>query len=488
MVNNFKILFVDVIDRRIHLQRSYPHLGIGYLVSYLHKNIGNIDVLVINRNHLKQIKSFRPDIIALSSVTQNFTQAKEIAKSAKDCSPLLPVIAGGVHITQLPESMGKSIDIGVVGEGEKTFLELVRHMRDNKDFRNGLDAIDGLAFWRNGQLVRTRQREMILPLDDIPHPDRSVLPSRENQLLLTSRGCPYRCAFCASSFFWKKVRYFSSDYVLEEIERVVRHYPVINLTIYDDLFVFDKKRLSEISAKIVKAGYHKKINFWCLARANHIDEETLGYLKEMNVKGIGMGLESGSNRILKAIKSDNVSVEINRRAIELCKRKGIFVHGSFILGSPNETEEDMLETQDFIKNSDIDKGDISVATPLPGTDFWNYALKEQMVSNDMDWSRLSIRYLEDLPDLQNCLLLTKELSKQRFLEIFRNIASGLIERRKQYDTKWDMVQGKEINLRSFFSLLNFKKFVNDPYRGLRYAANFLLTIPSRLLMSDREKR
>lgn len=481
MVRKFKILFADVLDPRIKFQSSYPHLGIGYLISYLCRNMRDIDVCIVAGDYAKHCKSYKPDLVAISSVTQNFNKAKQISREAKFSNPAAPVIIGGIHISQMPNSLEPSMDIGVIGEGEQTFLELVRHIRDNGVSKDKLDNINGLVFLRDGEVIKTKNREIILDLDRIPHPNRSVLANKGNQLLLTSRGCPYKCAFCASAHYWNKVRYFSAPYVLDEIEQIIKHHAVLNLFIFDDLFVFNKKRLAEISAGVIKRGYHKTVNFWCTARANHIDEEAIGYLKDMNMKGLGMGLESGSDRILQMVKDNTVSVEINKKAIELCRKHGIFVHGSFMLGCPGETEEEMLKTYDFVRTSGIDKGDITVATPLPGTGFWKYALQENKVSLDMDWSRLAYRYSDDLPTEENCILLSKEVSLTRFLEIFRDISAVLIEKRRGYDKKWGQVQGREIRLTRIFALSNLKKVIRDPLRGLHYAGVFMLSVPRRFL-------
>lgn len=480
MKNKFKILFMDVLDPRVKFQSSYPHLGIGYLISYLRRDMQDTDIRVAAGDYVKHLTSFKPDMVAISSVTQNFGKAKQISNEIKRIDPSLPVIIGGIHISQIPGSLNNGMDIGVIGEGEETFLELVWHIRRNGLYAEGLDNIDGLTFWRDGETVITKEREAIADLDMIPHPNRKLLANRENQLLLTSRGCPYKCAFCASAHYWDKVRYFSAEYVLDEIGRIIKDYPVMNLFIFDDLFVFNKKRLAEISSGIIKHGYHKRINFWCTARANHIDEEAIVLLKSMKIKGVGMGLESGSDRILKMVKDNTVSVEINKKAIELCNKHGIFVHGSFMLGCPYETEEDMLKTYDFVRTCGIDKGDMTVATPLPGTGFWEYALKDKKVSLDMDWSKLAYRYTDDLPEMGNCILLSNEVSKERFLEIFNDIAAVLIDKRKEYDKKWGHIQGAEMKLTMVFSWLSLKKIIRDPARALRYAVSFLSSLPRRL--------
>lgn len=478
MKKKFKILFIDVLDRGIRFQSSYPHLGIGYIISYLKRDTKDLDILVINSNELQGFRRFKPDMVAISSVTQNFNKAQNISKEIKMSDPLCKIIVGGVHISQLPESMDNSMDIGVIGEGEETFLQLVRHIRGGN---SRLDDIDGLAFWREGKIFRTKERGVIAELDNIPHPSRTLLPDNENQLLLTSRGCPYRCAFCASSHYWKNLRYFSADYVLEEVEIIIRNYPVLNLTIYDDLFIFNKERLEDISRKIVKAGFHKRVNFWCNARADYIDEDSLRYLKDMNVKGISIGLESGSDRVIKMIKSGKASLESNIRAIELCKENNIFVHGSFMLGSPNETEGDMLKTYDFVKNSGIDKGDIIVAIPLPGTQFWEYSLKEGLVSEDMDWSKLACWHIDRPPKEDDFILLTRELSKERFLSIFRDIMLVFLTKRQEYEKRWQEEQGRGLSIKRILSFMMLKKVVKDPLRGWRYLSSWLFNMPKRIL-------
>jgi radical SAM superfamily enzyme YgiQ (UPF0313 family) len=479
-MRKFRLLFINVIDDKIKFQSSYPSLGIGYLISYLLREIKDIDILVIQDNFYKSFKSFKPDCVALSSVTQNFNKAKEVAKIVKEWNYHCPVVVGGIHISQLPYTLEQNMDIGVIGEGEETFLMVMKQLISSNSYPKDLCNIAGLIFRHDGQLVMTEQRKFISILDTIPHPVRSVLPHNENQLLLTSRGCPYKCTFCASSHFWQAVRYFSSDYVIEEIEHIIKHYPVLNILIFDDLFVFNLKRLEEISSEIVKKGYHKKVSFSCNARPNHITKESIEYLKRMNVKTIAMGLESGSNRILTSLKGEEISVEINKRAIDLCKENGLFVHGSFMLGCPDETEEDMFKTRDFIKNSGIDKGDISLAAALPGTQFWAYASKKGLVSNEMDWSKLAIKSADDMPQDDDFILLSDEISRQSLLNIFREIGSVLLLKRNEYEKKWDIFQGQQIRVKKIFSPKALRKAWRDPVRGWRYAKSYLGNLPSRI--------
>ena len=479
MKKPYRILCIDILNHAIAFQESYPHLGFGYIIAFLTRSMPDIEVRVIDRDYIRHFSQFRPDLVAISSVTQNYHYAIQCAQELKKANPVTPIIIGGIHVSQLPQSLNPAFDIGVIGEGEETFLELVKHLRISPQYQKGLEKIKGITFLKDGVIIRTEPRPEITSLDLIPHPARQLLPHSEYQLLLTSRGCPYQCAFCASAHYWQKVRYFSTEYVLDEISRIIREFPVFNLFIFDDLFVFNKQRLADISEGVVRAGFHKRISFWCTARANHIDEESISLLTKMNVKGVGMGLESGSDRVLKSLKGPTVSVEINRRAIALCKKNGLFIHGSFMLGCPTETDADMRATADFVRTSGIDKGDITVATPLPGTQFWQYALREGLASDSMDWSRLAYRYTDDMPTLDNHILLSKEVSRERFVRLFREIAAVLIEKRKAYEARWSLAQGASISWPMLMSLYALKKIIRDPRRALRYFWSFIISIPVR---------
>ena len=172
------------------------------------------------------------------------------------------------------------------------------------------------------------------------------------------RGCPYKCTFCSSSKFWKRARFFSAKYVVNEIEHVIERYKVKDIMLWDDLFIANKKRLREIAALIKERRIDEKISFSCSVRANLVNDELCTLLKDMNVTGVTMGLESGTDRILKYLKQGNVTVGDNTSAIQTCKKYGFDVGGSFIIGSPTETREEVLTTLNFIKTSKLDRGDI----------------------------------------------------------------------------------------------------------------------------------
>jgi anaerobic magnesium-protoporphyrin IX monomethyl ester cyclase len=286
------------------------------------------------------------DVVAISATSQDYIQALKIAQSIKEKNRNIITILGGHHITYLPETLTEDFDIGVRGEGEQTFLHLIRYFQEN-NFRvipEKLHKIQGIIFRENGQIIITEKRKLI-NLDDIPHPNRQCVCS---QYIFTSRGCPFKCSFCSSSAFWEKTRFFSAEYVVEEIEQIMQQFPeTLQVPIWDDLFIADKKRLHKIIDLVEEKGINKKLKFSFSVRSNLVDDEMCKALKRLNVVGVAFGAESGSDRILKLMNKE-VSVNKNQMALDLLYTYRIPVMCSFIVGWTTETEKEVKETFDFI--------------------------------------------------------------------------------------------------------------------------------------------
>jgi len=408
-----KILFVNVVDefRKRRIERESPSLGTSYLTSYLRKFGDFNDITILNAGQsLKAnfLKNF--DVIGISSVTQNFDVARQAAAEAKkEADPF--VLVGGHHITALSNNLTENMDVAVLGEGEQTTLELVQALEKNC---LNLSKIKGVAYKSSGHLKVTPKRELIKPLDKIPFPARDLLHLSSHFVhMLSSRGCPYKCVFCSSSSFWKTTRFFSASYVVDEVSEILAKYKPKRVNFADDLFIADKLRLRKIKHLIQAEGLHREVEFHCTARANLVNHEVASLLKSMNVRNVSMGLESGSNRILQSLKGTSVSVEQNEKAIKILKRHGLNVSGSFIIGSPTETREEILQTYKFIQRTRLDGGDTYVLLPFPGTKVWEYGEQNGQLSDFMDWGLFEIYFEDNL----NRVMLSDVLSREELLEL-----------------------------------------------------------------------
>jgi len=422
-----RMLFIVATDTTKKVQMYYPPLGIGYMISVMRNRFGAdaIEFRVVNDDLERHILEFKPDVVGISSVSMNYNIAKGLAKVAKSHS--LPVIIGGYHISYVPDSMTEDMDVGVVGEGETTICELVElFLRKGSFDVKELGKIDGLVYRDAGALRTTKARETIKVLDDIPLPARDVLENGEMSYMFTSRGCPYKCAFCSSTRFWNTVRLFSAEYVFNEMKLLIETYHAKHIHFYDDLFIINKQRIKDIIRLLEEAGYLGKVQFSGHGRANLIDEEMVMLLKKIGFKAVAMGFESANEEILCYLKGATVTVEDNRRALALIKKHGMRVHGSFIIGAPKETREQMMDTYNFIKNNDFDEIFVNLLTPLPGTPVWDYALSRGLVTNVMDWDRLRLKFDDDY---DNAIILSELLSREELVEIFKMF---LAEERRKY--------------------------------------------------------
>jgi len=390
----------------------YPPLGLCYLSSFLKTKIPGINILLIERifGESEKVVSARildsePDVVGLTTYTVGYHQVISLCEYLKKLRPGLKIWLGGPHITSLPQTLPMHADIGVIGEGELTILELC-HKTDpaGQIIEDALQGIKGICFRKNGQLFTTPRRDLITPLDSIPPPDVSMLnmewytkPKRffimerylKGFVLLTSRGCPYDCRFCQAAVQWGKCRYHSAERVVSEIETQRKNNPNINaINIIDDLFIGSRKRLREIVRLLREKMLHDGIVFNVNGRANLIDSEVIKLLKSINVIQISYGFETGSERILSFLKKGSVSVHHNENAANLTNSYGIGVGGQFMIGTPGETREDIGQTIDFIKNHQMSHAHLSVTCPLPGTDLWEICSRKGLVSENMDWRKL----------------------------------------------------------------------------------------------------
>ncbi len=423
-----KFLLINAIDITQALQTSLPPLGLGYLVSSLRSKFGNdlIDYKIIDRDVSKEIARFKPDIVGITSVSQNYNYAIKYAKMAKKNK--IPVLIGGTHITVLPNTLTKDMDIAVIGEGEEAIKEIFSLFLEKRKFeKKNLAGIKGIAFWDGKRINQTKKRPPIAKMDSIPNPARDLMKIEKCTHVFSSRGCPYRCIFCASSRFWNSTRFFSARYVVDEVKYLYNTYGVREIDFWDDLFIVSKPRIKEIVRLLKEEKLLGKISFSCAVRSNLIDESMVKLLKRLNVKGISMGLESGTPRILNYLKGDTINIKDHMRAIRIFKKHGIEPSASFIIGSPSETREEIMQTYKFIKDSKLRGFGIYVLTPFPGTPIWEYAKERGMVNEKMDWDTLNVEFLENHKE---AIILSETLSRDELYKLVLMFKS--LQKRRYY--------------------------------------------------------
>lgn len=380
------VLHKILVRPRFKKTRNY-YLGFGYLEAYLKEQAPEVEVVIVPE--ADQILQEKPDLVGLSSVTEMWPATVELARSLRPNFDGV-ILAGGSHISALPRTLPREINVGVIGEGEKTLLEIARRVQAGRTLDD--PPLPGAAIWdRDGKLVLGPPAPL-LTMDELPLP---VQTGQDIHGLSTVRGCPFRCSHCVEWILHKKVRQLSA----EALVRGLLHYHEAGGTtkfeLLDDLFIAFPKRLIAFHDLMKQRGLLGKFEFYRISLCAHLlTEETVRLLGALGVQDAGIGIESAHPRILQKFKKGVVKVEHLENAIRLAHRYGLPLGGSAVVGYPGETEEELLTTIRFIRRAKKKYGfnfwTYYVCQPLPPSELWEEGLAKGELSADMDFSALRI--------------------------------------------------------------------------------------------------
>lgn len=365
---------------------------------------------------VKNIKKWKPDVVGISTYTTFAASAFKLAELVKKNIRGCKVVIGGPHATVRAEEIlriCKNVDYVVRGEAEDTILELVKYIEGKKSLK--LEGIDGVSFKKGARIIHNKDRFPPKNLDDYPTPDRSLLlnekklTSEDMGLIMTSRGCPYRCTYCAST---KGIRYRSVDKVLEEILTVKRKYGTSQFTFKDDSFTVNRDRVVELCKKLIdqKMG----ISWECNTRVNLIDEELLWLMKKAGCNFIKVGVESGSDKMLERMNK-KITLDQVRSAAKLFRKVGIHWTGYFMMGVVGETKNDVWKTVEFMREVKPNLGVIAVYEPFPGTAMFEEGVKKGLLKENMSlkdfYEIFPSNYYKINPAVQNDLISPEDFSR-----------------------------------------------------------------------------
>lgn len=409
-----------------------PSLGLCSLAAVARK--GGFSVKIIDANLenyslsdlVKAILNKKPKWVGVSATTLTIDAAGRIATAIKKKSPQITIIIGGVHMTAVSQATLKKyqgIDVGVIGEGEETLKELLLALKQGKN----LKKVKGLIIRDNKKLFFTGSRPFIQNLDELPMPAWDLLsgfpekytPSANSFLqlpaahLITSRGCTGKCLFCDRSVFGRLPRMHSAKRVLEMIEHLVRNYGVQEIQFFDDNFPLFPQRLEEICQGLIKRKWG--LTWSCQARCDILNPKVLRLMKQAGCWQIGLGIESGSDEILRILQKGETKEKI-RRAVQATAKAGIEIKGFFILGNPGETKETLKETEDFIQSLPLTYVHTTFFTPYPGSEAYQITHKFGRFKFKDNWSKLGRGTIEAVFIPHG---LTKKYLEKKAADIFK---------------------------------------------------------------------
>lgn len=417
---------------------QYP-LNLGYIAAVLREKgheVRMVDFNVIDSKKLPLlISGYKPELVGVTAMTPSIHNAKGIISEIKSLDKGIITVLGGVFASALPKTTMEEIedlDYLIFGEGEITIVELIEHILKKKD----LSSVDGLVFRKGKRIVKNKPLELIKNLDTIPFPVRDLVPiglyamhhvsrgfSRKEMKiieLMTSRGCPNQCIFCASGVIYgHKVRFRSYENITDEILECIKRDSINHVSILDDTFTINKNLVKRL------CGFFNDQNLtWdCFARVDTVNYDLLNLMAKSGCKKVSFGVESGSPEILKKIKKGITPIQVIK-AVKDAKKAGIrYIECTFMIGSHiDETVDDVEATSKLIYKLMPDILGVCIMCPYPGTEIYQMMINHNYLDKNPNWSQFS--FYGHLNRYKRITHLTSEQMSKLQYDIIKNYYSS----------------------------------------------------------------
>lgn len=425
-----------------HQPHLYPPLGPLYVAAALRE--ASWDVIFFDSTFAQNESEFetvvsrqKPSIVGIQSAITTRPTAKNMIEIAKKANAI--IIAGGPDPTvSYSDYLRWGADLVVMGEGEITMQELVLHL-SNEDTLAIKDT-RGIAYHNGSEIVVNPPQTMISNLDQIPWPALDLIdvePYFEiwkrhhgytEMHIITSRGCPFTCTWCSRAVFGKSFRQRSVYNVVQEMKHLRNAYGIERLWIADDTFGLNRQWLELWCDEVIH--HNLQIPFKCMTRLDLINQEMIQKLKNAGCYQINLGVESGSQRILDAMKK-RTQVNQIRSASRIIQNAGIGLGYFVMFGYPGETFSDIRQTERLLSEINPNSIGYSIAYPVPGTEFYE-DIKDQLVTTNSDglWERtmegLQLMFRAEYPLIYYRSLIHYLENKHRYLQMQGTSRSKLI--------------------------------------------------------------
>jgi radical SAM superfamily enzyme YgiQ (UPF0313 family) len=391
----------DEHEREIMM--PYPPLGILYLSSHLRARGFSVEVYDTTfgsfEGFRERLEACRPRLVGLYG--NLMTRANLLRMTAVAREAGATVVLGGPEPAPWAEQyLSRGAHVVVVGEGELTLEELLRRLPERG--LDGVAEIRGIRYLdAAGRLQTTGPRSQLRPLDDQPWPDRDAIDmaryleawkshhGASSVSLITARGCPYTCTWCSHAVFGQTHRRRSVENVADEVAHIVDRYDPDRLWYADDVFTHHRPWTLRYARELDRRGL--RVPFECISRADRINEGIADALAEMGCFRLWIGSESGSQRVLDAMKR-LTDVDDVRAKTAMLQARGIEVGMFIMLGYEGEEESDLEATVEHLKRADPDIFLTTVAYPIRGTPYFDHVADR--LRTDLDWERGSDRDLK----------------------------------------------------------------------------------------------
>jgi len=388
----------------INSDKVFPS-GIAYISSTLKSNgysVHCLDLAFVTQDQHESVlcnalQKTGAEVVGINGFSNEFSDIKLIVNMIRKYDPAIIIIAGGHMVSSDPERIHSwlSLDFAVVGEGEETIIELADALETQSDY----SAIPGIVFKMDNKSVKTSEREVKNDINNIPFPDyngfnfsqylyyKNNFPrdffslsfdNPRNIPIVAARSCPYKCTFCSHSI--KKYRMRSLDSIFEEIDLLVSTFGATGLTIYDDLFAVDAKRLDDFSRRISPKG----LTWQCQVRADLADRDLLMRLRSAGCSTVSYGFESLNDDVLHSMKKHISSRDV-KNAAKVTYESKLFVQANFLFGDSADTVESIDETLNWWAANRVYGINLSPIRVFPGTALYEDFVRRGLITDELKY-------------------------------------------------------------------------------------------------------
>lgn len=399
-----KVLLVQPFKDPGLFGESYPPVGLGYLATALRNDDHEVVMLDCMKDNytydkfVQKLKEIVPDLLGITLFSVSIPFVTKMVDMAKNEVPQLKVVLGGPHVSSLPDKIlinFRNADFAVRGEGERPLKQLVHCLSSGRDF----SQIPGLIYRKEGKVFVNEVyfpeniEEYGIPAWDIIKPKeyfKHVGLGSDTVPVFFSRGCPFQCTFCAAKVTsGQQLRRRSLDHIFFELNLLQKEYGINRFVIEDEGFGVNKKFIMGFCQRVLKDNVNAVFALGVGMRLDIIDEELLKIMKKAGFeKTIVLGIESGSERILKLMKKQ-INLNMVREKVNLMNKMGFEPNGYFIVGYPTETRFDIEKTVKFALSLKIREASFTAFQPLPATEATNQLIEKGELPRDYDFSVLA---------------------------------------------------------------------------------------------------
>lgn len=376
---------------------DFPRTALACLAAYI-RDIEGIEIIIIDaklerlnfEDTLNKIAGFQPDIVGFTAFTNEIKPAAYLAHKIKHLDENIITLVGGVHVTAIPKQTMlefPAFDVAVVGEGESPLKELcLFYLRKGK---HTLQAIKGLCYRQNGEIVFTGHAERILDLDSLPIPAWDMFKPAKTYFIQTLRGCPFNCQFCMNPN-GQVARKRAVDLVIAELNYLIDTFSPQHISFGDELFSVDMKRTHELLDQMIIHRIGDKVKWDVQTHVKFVDQEMFYKFKKAKVQRVEIGVETGDAEIMKNM-GKGISMSKIQEAYTYAKNAGVSIGTFFIIGQPNESLQSINKTIDLAVKLNPDLPMFGLMTPYPGTEVAKLAAKNEggYILNTTDWDNYS---------------------------------------------------------------------------------------------------